>query len=134
MGPYDLASRPIHLGLGATAEVEPGFTNDMAWYEAYLARHSNDGVEGRLVSLYTFKDSWDAWEMHPEGSEVVVCTNGSLTLHQEHSDGSRATVTLVPGQFAINPPGTWHTVDVEGEATALFITAGLGTQHRAQEE
>ena len=117
-------------GLGATAEVEPSFTNDKAWYDAYLARHHSDGVEGRLVSLYTFAESWDAWEMHPEGSEVVVCINGSLTLHQEHSDGSTTSVTLTPGQFAINPPGTWHTVDVEGEATALFITAGLGTQHR----
>jgi hypothetical protein len=35
-----------------------------------------------------------------------------------------------PGQYAINEPGTWHTADVTGETTALFITAGLGTQHR----
>lgn len=130
MEPYDLARRPIHLGLGATAEVEPAFTNDMAWYEAYLGRHSSDGVEGRLVSLYTFSKPWDAWEMHPQGSEVVVCIHGSLTLHQEHGDGSKTSVELAPGQFAINPPGTWHTADVESEATALFITAGLGTQHR----
>jgi hypothetical protein len=27
-------------------------------------------------------------------------------------------------------PGTWHTADVAGAATAVFITAGLGTQHR----
>jgi len=24
----------------------------------------------------------------------------------------------------------WHTADVEGHATALFVTAGAGTQHR----
>ena len=134
MEAHDLARRPIHLGLGATAEVEPAFTNDMTWYEAYLARHSSDGSEGRLVSLYTFREPWDAWEMHPQGSEVVVCVKGSLTLHQEHSDGSTSTVTLAPGQFAINPPGIWHTADVDGEATALFITAGFGTQHRPRKE
>jgi hypothetical protein len=29
-----------------------------------------------------------------------------------------------------NEPGTWHSANVVGEATALFITAGMGTQHR----
>ena len=130
MDPQDLTARPVHLGLGATAEVEPAFTGDMAWYEAYLARHREDGAEARLVVLHSFSKSWDAWEMHPEGSEVVVCFSGRLTLHQELSDGSRQSVTLTPGQYAINPPGVWHTADVEEEATALFITAGLGTQHR----
>jgi hypothetical protein len=68
----DIESHPIHLGVGASAQVEPLFT-------------------GR-------------W--------------------------SGATVSLAPGQYAINEPGTWHTADVEGPATALFITAGWGTQHR----
>ena len=68
--------------------------------------------------------------MHPHGSEVVICTAGKITLHQERADGSSATVTLSPGQYLINEPGTWHTADVEGEATALFITAGSGTQLR----
>ena len=132
MEAHDLARRPIHLGLGVTAEVEPAFTNDMACYGAYLVRHICDGSEGRLLSLYTFMEPWGAWEVHPQGSEAVVCTNGSLTPHQGYRDGSISRVTLVPGQFAINPPGTWHTADVESEATALFITAELGTQHRSR--
>ncbi len=119
----------IHLGLGATAAVQPPFTG-MAWYGDYMARTATDGVEGRLVSLYTFSENWDSWEMHPSGAEVVVCTAGSITLHQEMTDGVKATVTLGPGDYAINPPGAWHTADVTGEATALFITAGLGTEHR----
>jgi len=68
--------------------------------------------------------------MHPHGSEVVLCTAGRMTLHQERTDGSRSSVTLEAGQYAINEPGTWHTADVEGEATAVFITAGIGTEHR----
>ena len=120
---------PVHLGLGAKALPQPEFTG-MEWYEAYGARAADDGAEGRLVSLYTFAESWDSWEMHPAGDEVVLCTAGSLTLHQEHPDGTTATVTLGPGDYAINPPGVWHTADVESEATALFITPGEGTQHR----
>lgn len=126
-----LSVRPIHLGLGATAVVEPAFGGGMEWYEAYGARYDEvDGVEGRLVALHTFTESWDSWEMHPAGHEVVLCTAGSITLHQEHDDGRTDTVRLCAGEYAINPPGTWHTADVDDEATAVFITAGHGTEHR----
>jgi quercetin dioxygenase-like cupin family protein len=125
----DLFSHPLHLGLGATAVPQPPFTG-MEWYESYTARHASDGVEGRLVSLYTFSQNWDMWECHPHGDEVVLCTAGRMRLHQEMADGSTVTVSIGPGEYAINPPGAWHTADVDGEATALFITAGLGTQHR----
>lgn len=124
-----LFTHPLHLGLGATAVPQPEFTG-MDWYEGYGARHDGDGAEGRLVSMYSFTEDWDSWECHPNGTEVVLCTAGRMTLHQEMADGSAATVTIGPGEYAINPPGAWHTADVEGEATALFITSGLGTMRR----
>jgi len=102
----------------------------MEWYEAYAARNAGDGIEGRLVSLHSFATSWTSWEMHPAGDEVVLCTAGEITLIQERPDGGTESVTLRPGDYAINPPGVWHTADVAGEATALFITAGMGTEHR----
>ena len=125
-----MASCPIHLGLGATAEVEPRFTGDFAWYDAYAERHRSDGREGRLVSMHTFDASWSAWEMHPTGAEVVLCTVGTLILSQQQADGTVTSVRLRAGQYAINPPGVWHTADVEEPCTAVFITAGEGTQHR----
>jgi quercetin dioxygenase-like cupin family protein len=128
----DIFTHPLHLGLGASAVPQPEMTGGIDWYQGYGARHGGDGAEGRLVSMYRFTESWDMWEMHPAGDEVVLCTAGSMTLHQEHADGSTDVVTIGPGEYAINPPGTWHTADVEGEATALFITAGLGTEHRAR--
>ncbi len=128
--PRPIDRHPIHLGLGATAEVEPEFTGDMSWYAGYGERHASDGAEGRLVAMHTFDRAWDEWEMHPVGSEVVLCTSGQITLHQEQADGSSATVTLDAGEYAINEPGTWHTADIDGEATVLFITAGMGTEHR----
>ena len=129
MSGLPLGERFIHLGLGATAVPQPAFSG-MEWYAGYGERHDADGAEGRLVSLYTFAEPWDSWEMHPAGDEVVVCTSGAITLHQEHADGSRDTVEIHAGEYAINPRGTWHTADVTGEATALFITAGIGTEHR----
>ena len=124
-----LSRNPIHLGLGATAEVQPDFTGEMGWYEAYGSRHGGDGIEGRLVTMHTFGESWDMWEMHPSGSEVVLCEAGSIELVQE-IDGSSIATTLEVGEYAINAPGVWHTANVEGEATCVFITAGAGTQHR----
>lgn len=130
MAGTDLLLYPVHLGLGATASPEPEFTGELQWYMDYGARHAADGAEGRLVSMHTFRESWPSWEQHPHGSELVVCISGSLVLHQEQPDGTVTTVTLAPGQYAINPPGIWHTADVTGEATALFITAGVGTEVR----
>ena len=66
------------------------------------------------------------WEMHPHGAEVVLCMAGGMPLHYERPDGSKHSVQLAPGEYAINEPGTWHTADVIGEATAHFITAGAG--------
>jgi quercetin dioxygenase-like cupin family protein len=124
----DLARYPVHLGSGATAVAEPEFTG-FEWYGAYIERHAADGDEGRLVSMFTFDAPWNGWEMHPRGHEVVICTAGELTLIQE-LDGAHKRTTLRPGEYAINPPGVWHTADVSGPATAVFITAGAGTQNR----
>lgn len=129
MANANIYTQPLHLGLGATATVQPPFTG-MAWYDDYIKRTAADGKEGRLVSAHRFTASWDAWEMHPAGDEVVICLEGQMTLHQEMADGQRVTVTLRAGEYAINPRGCWHTADVVGEAAALFITAGLGTEHR----
>ncbi len=132
MAGTNLNSYPIHLGLGATAEIEPVFTGAMEWYANYAERHQADGTEGRLISMHTFTESWNVWEMHPHGSEVVLCIAGKITLHQEAANGSVTTTQLSPSEYAINQPGVWHTADVEENATALFITAGSGTQQRSR--
>lgn len=121
----------IHLGLGATAVPQPPF-DGMAWYDAYGSRNASDGSEGRLVSQHDFSEGWDSWEMHPSGAEVVICTAGAIRLTQEFPDGRIETIALTAGDYAINPPGVWHTADVEGGASAIFITAGEGTQHRSR--
>lgn len=131
MTTHKLSTNPVHLGLEATATSEPAFTG-IDWYAAYGQRHEADGVEGRLVSMHTFSSPWDTWEMHPHGSEVVVCVAGEITLVQE-LDGEQVRHTLGHGEYVINPPGVWHTADVTEQATVLFITAGVGTEMRPRE-
>ena len=127
-----LETHPVHLGKGGTAVPQPEFPRDsqaMQWYMDYGARHAGDGEEGRLVSCYRFTEDWAGWEMHPAGAEVVVCLEGSMTLIQE-IDGEEVRTTLSPGEYAINPPGVWHTADVPEQATGLFVTCGMGTEGR----
>ena len=119
----------LHLGPGATAVPQPPF-DGLEWYEGYGARHGEDGAEGRLVSMYDFAENWDSWEMHPAGAEVVLCIAGEMVLTQEFPDGRTQQVTLGAGEYAINPPGVWHTADVIAPVSAVFITAGEGTVHR----
>jgi hypothetical protein len=51
-------------------------------------------------------------------------------LLQQSPDGDITAIELARGEYAVNPRGVWHTADVAEAATCLFITAGLGTQHR----
>ena len=114
---------------GATIDELDEFDGTPGWYERYGDAFVADGAEGRLVTLHTFSEPWSTWEVHPNGHELVVCTDGRITLHQE-VDGRDETVVLESGQAIVNPPGVWHTADVDAPATALFITAGTGTQVR----
>ncbi|MBO9575567.1 MAG: cupin domain-containing protein [Sphingobium sp.] len=130
MSAKSLNQFPVHLGLGGAMTSEPEFGRDMNWYMDYAGRHASDGADGRLVCVLDFTEDWKGWERHPAGGELVYCIAGTMTLHQEMEDGSIVTTRLLPGQYAINPPGIWHTADIEGEAQALFITAGMGTENR----
>ena len=129
MSAQKLSEAFIHLGLGATAVPQPPFAG-IEWYQAYGERHGSDGAEGRLVSMHSFTEGWETWEMHPKGAEVVICTEGEMVLTQEFPDGSRQQVTLSGGDYAINPPGVWHIADIASHASAIFITAGEGTEMR----
>ncbi len=126
---FRLSQFPAHLGRGASIYNLPEFTGDPSWYEAYAASVASDGAEGRLVSMHSFDAAWDSWEMHPNGAELVVCVAGTMTLFQER-EGAVVSVVLEAGEAIVNEPGVWHTADVEASATALFITAGLGTEIR----
>lgn len=125
---YLLERFPLHLGLSARAAAQPEF-NGMDWYEAYAQRAKADGNEARLVQMFRFNADWTNWERHPAGDEAVICTAGEITLIQDLPGGPQRIV-LRSGEYAINPRGCWHTADVAGNASVIFITAGIGTEHR----
>jgi len=126
---FDLGRFPVHLGRGAKVTKLSEFDGTMEWYQRYGESVAADGPDGRLVTIHTFREPWPTWEMHPKGEELVVCLQGTMTLNQEIGTEVHQVV-LEAGQAIVNPPGVWHTADIEGEATAFFITAGMGTEVR----
>lgn len=126
---FFLEEFPVHLGLGAAVLRQNRYTGDTAWYQEYEEQAEDDGDEGRLVMMYTFVEPSSTWEVHTTGQELVLCTMGSVVLHQELGNRVRST-TIQRGQAVINPPGVWHTIDVDAPATALFVTPSRGTEVR----
>jgi quercetin dioxygenase-like cupin family protein len=127
--PIDLATANLHLGLGARVDVLADFEWTTEYLAAYTERTAGDGDEGRLVLLDRQERSWDSWERHPAGEEVVILVSGRVDLHQE-IDGEVHVVALTAGTAAVNPRNVWHTADVHEPGDAVFITPGRGTETR----
>ena len=127
--PFDLSTTYVHLGLGATATPLPGFEWSASYLDGYERRFASDGREGRLVVVSPQAESWDFWERHPAGEELVVVLDGRIDVVQE-LDGEEITTPLRAGEAIINPTGVWHRSVVHAPGSALFITPGLGTEHR----
>jgi quercetin dioxygenase-like cupin family protein len=128
-GPIDLTATPVHLGLGSRARPVDGFGWDSSVLKAYAAAVAGDGAEGRMVMVFEGSRSWDTWERHPAGDEVVICLSGRMTVIRE-VDGEHEPITLGPCEAMINGAGVWHTSDLDEPVRFMTITPGQGTEHR----
>ncbi len=128
-GAFDLAHTFVHLGLDAAATPLPDFAWSPEYLDAYAARFATDGDEGRLVCVLPQEATWDTWERHPAGDEVVVLLSGRVDVVQE-VEGTQRVVELRAGEAMVNPRNVWHTALVHEPGEALFITPGTGTEHR----
>jgi quercetin dioxygenase-like cupin family protein len=126
---FDLSTTYVHLGLGSSAVPVPDFEWSPEFLQRYVTEHEQDGDEGRLVMVGSSAESWNFWERHPAGDEVVVVLSGQMTLIQDLG-GTDRRIALGPGEAAINPRGVWHTSDVHQPGETLFVTPGRGTEHR----
>jgi ribosomal protein L32E len=67
--------------------VEPALSGELDGFMAYADRHADDGADDRTVTMMTYTEPLSVREMHPAGSEVVICMSGQLELLQEKPDG-----------------------------------------------
>src|SRR5262245_13003439 len=122
-GAFDLSRTYIQLSPGSKATPIPDFEWTPAFMERFAADFASDGDEGRLGCVVDQGATWDTWERHPAGEEVVVLLSGRVDVIQE-IDGEHRVVELHAGEAMINPPGVWHTADVHEPGQGLFITPG----------
>ena len=126
---FDLSHTFVHLGLGVRAVPVPDFEWSPEFLDRYSQSFARDGDEGRLVCIVNQDATWDSWERHPAGEELVVLLGGRVDLIQE-VDGEHPVVELHPGEAVVNPRNVWHTATVHEPGDALFVTPGRGTEHR----
>jgi mannose-6-phosphate isomerase-like protein (cupin superfamily) len=126
---FDLSRTFVHLGRDATATPLPDFEWSAEHVEAYRSRFAADGNGGRLVCVIMQGATWDGWERHPGGEELVFLIAGRVDVVQE-IDGADHVVELRPGDAMVNPANVRHTARVHQPGPALFITPGDGTEHR----
>jgi quercetin dioxygenase-like cupin family protein len=127
--PFDLSTTFVHLGLGGRATLLEDFDWSPDGMAGYRSRFADEKPEGRLVCILAQEATWNSWERHPAGEELVVLLSGRVDLIQE-VDGAEHVVALHPGEAVVNPPGVWHTAVVHEPGSALFVTPGEGTEVR----
>lgn len=90
-----------------------------------------DNFKGHvLVAAHAFGNDWPTWEVHPNGDEIVVLLDGTVTLVMRKSDGDETVTLTEPGSYVVIPKNTWHTARVGAPSRMLFITPGEGTDNR----
>lgn len=121
----------VHLGDDGSAVPLP--VTESFWADLAAGKLGDLG-SGRLVTFHAFDADWSSWEVHPNGDELVCLISGAVDFVLERAEGEATVELRGPGAFVLVPRGTWHTARVREPSSALFVTAGRGTQHRPARE
>ncbi|MGH8990990.1 MAG: cupin domain-containing protein [Acidimicrobiia bacterium] len=129
---FSLSGSHIHIGPAGEATV----IEDAAklWAELMSGPvHSEEAARvaggGWLVAAFHMTEDPAAWEMHPDGEEVLYLLSGGMEIVLDE-DGEDRVVQLRPGTACVVPRGVWHRQVLEGPCDLLALTFGRGTQHR----
>lgn len=87
------------------------------------------GEPGYLVAAFHMREDTAHWERHPAGDEVICLMSGRVDFVLEEPYGERV-IALQGRQSCVVPKGIWHRIIVREPSDVLFITFGIGTEHR----
>lgn len=69
-------------------------------------------------------------EMHPDGDELIVLIDGSISVVLEENPDR--IVAVRPGEGVVVPRGIWHRILVHQPCRLLYVTPGPGNQSRTR--
>jgi mannose-6-phosphate isomerase-like protein (cupin superfamily) len=88
-----------------------------------------DGCVLALHEVSTPQDvHYPAWEMHPQGDELLILCSGSLTV-EFREKGIERTAPLRPQSAFIVPAGLWHRLIVHEPSALIAVTPRHNTVH-----
>ena len=123
MARFDLEATYLSLDGRGSVAVHP------VGPEFWATIGQNAEILGTLVTVSTGDRDWTTWEMHPEGSEVLVLLEGRLTMVLDGGRGE-SHHPMSAGTTLVVPKGTWHRALIAEPIRMLFVTYGAGTTHR----
>ena len=121
----------LHFQDGGAASTVP--VTDTFWQDLASGQYAHLD-RGRLMTAFSFSESWSIWERHPAGEELVMLLTGSVQLVLEEDGQERAVQLDQPGSYVLVPRNVWHTARTSVPTTMLFLTPGAGTEHRPVQE
>jgi hypothetical protein len=129
---FDLSDTYVHLDGRGDALVMVG--GDSFWQALMSEDHRDPAIArvanepGYLIGSFRMTNS-SHWEMHPAGDEIIHLLSGAVDFILEEPAGVR-TITLRDRAACLVPRGVWHRIVVHRPSEIVFMTFGLGTQHR----
>jgi mannose-6-phosphate isomerase-like protein (cupin superfamily) len=123
----DILGTYLHVRDDGRTDAIP--VTDSFWEELASGAHPQLD-EGRLLSAFTFSESWSSWERHPHGEELVMLLSGSALVVFEESGQERTMELDEPGSYVLVPRNVWHTARTSVPTKMLFLTPGAGTEHK----
>ena len=118
----------VSLSADGTARQVPGGAAFWSRPEAEL----DEFGRGWLISEFECSEDWSNWEMHPHADEFVYLLSGAATFQLQGENGV-TDIPLIGRGAVVVPQGVWHTAKVSAPSRMLFVTRGVGTQHRPVE-
>jgi len=103
--------------------------------------HNDDEAEAAFAVLGEtdiggiYAGSWEgksAWEVHPNGDELVHVLEGETTMTLLTSDEGEQ-VTLTAGQIVVVPAGVWHRFDTP-EGVTVMTSTPTPTEHSTADD
>jgi mannose-6-phosphate isomerase-like protein (cupin superfamily) len=74
---------------------------------------------------------YPAWEMHPEGDEILILTSGALSVEWQEGTLERSA-RLTPQAALVVSARVWHRVIVHEPSQLIAITPRQNTVHKRE--